>query len=1403
LTNRSSEQVDRRLNFLNTGKKAFCSWHSRAEAAAGLVILWVLIFFASLPGMARAATIPDLNGKEYFERQTFSPRFSTNCRVLHCLFAGIIPVLTGGNVAEPWGALYILQTHENQIPETSTISRCNFLNCSANGFGGCLFYQADSPLELTYCCSWDCAATAGGHFASICNVDLNGYQIGCVRCGWRNWEDFGLNYANEENQMGAIRFLAQYGVLNHVNLTDSRAVLGSFICSGEDWTAGDMEARYITAVNNTGTTGFEAGWKNFWANLSYINFLYNEITGNLITITLGKIEHCYFYHNTIGDVTILLKNSGLTTAVLIIGNCVFETTENESYVTGNNVVGSGNAFGQSCCLTWAICHFDTLNCVAQTICLTEFFNATSHLAQTNKFFPSGPFEDTDLFSMTDGFSETAVYSVSEFTFSQTNVLSGSAELLQTFIAPTEFLAPTEEFKPTNAILSETDFFEASFVFCFSNNITQSLPLAGSSFLLPSFDLGETEEFIVSEAVFNVSEGWTASDHVFYPSMFFALTSNISFSLEVVESENFSWFSSRFGASEQFEWTERAFNVSGSFVESSVEVVTEWFNATADISLVSDMFNESENFSVSNALRASEEFNVSFIWGESFMFAESYVSNFNASEGFNETVQLEVSCNLSGSVGFLGFTEEFNQTDMVFNVTSPHTKSSVLSQSRVSTTAFFSRSFGFSRTAYFSMTSGFSITSNFESSGHAFTYSNILTRSRYHQATAPFSNSYLFSLTETFTKTQAFSYTPELFSLTDKLTLSNNLPESYFLADSNVLEETGQHEKTGHFETTHILSSTMMISESRKFFATVGFRSVVFEPTLKAFSMSILFTQTSIHVASSPFASSSLLTGSMPLDGTSVFSGTQGFTRTEALTATRGHSSTVILSPSGGIPSSATFARSNILTKSSVLDSTAVFSESLSFSGTQLFSPTVLLSKTAVLTQSLNAFVDSEVFTISDVFDSSLFSESSSFSETSMFSMSVAFSETVNLTESLEEFVDSVYFTISYVFERSSVFSESSSFSSTRGFSATSTFSRTSPLTKSADISSSRRISSSRGFGATLEHRDTTGFTDSEPLSKTPSWSKSEHFVRSVLGFRSTTKFSGSALLNSTKTLRHTYVFLQTAEINETEDHFIVTDRLQETEYFNETVKFGLSLKLMKTPSLTKTEQFTASEDFNMTVYNISQSGVMTNSMAALNSSVFSLAKATSAEGPTGSGALSSSVLFSGTDSFTETWMFERTMALRVLFVEELQSIWGYLCAIMLLMCLGTGLLVRGLVLMERLDGGLTIEDNGSEPLWHESEEEEEEEDAENEGMPKETGAEGNVGQDIGPLETTTRPEKTEKPERIKPETPTKAIDSEASEDQNQKQMESSASGSVRLDSSARFGSDDLAWTAFFVGSSSS
>jgi hypothetical protein len=249
-----------------------------------------------------------------------------------------------------------------------------------------------------YCCAWDCAATSGGHFASICDVDLDGYQIGCVTCGYRDWDLFGLENLNVNDQRGAITFSAQHGILKNINVTASRAVLGSAIYNDEYWATGDMQAKYMTIVNDTGFTIFEAMWRSYWAELSYGNFLYNNAEENLVTITFGRVEYCYFYQNDFGNRTVRLKDSDWGySAILIIENCVLETSERDSYDYGGNVLGSNNVFDQTFGITWAICQLNTVSCVAQTICLTSVFVASSNFSYSVDFSNSPSFSSTSLF----------------------------------------------------------------------------------------------------------------------------------------------------------------------------------------------------------------------------------------------------------------------------------------------------------------------------------------------------------------------------------------------------------------------------------------------------------------------------------------------------------------------------------------------------------------------------------------------------------------------------------------------------------------------------------------------------------------------------------------------------------------------------------------------------------------------------------------------------------------------------------------------------------------------------------------------------------------------------------------------------------------------------------------------
>jgi hypothetical protein len=68
--------------------------------------------------------------------------------------------------------------------------------------------------------------------------------------------------------------------------------------------------------------------------------------------------------------------------------------------------------------------------------------------------------------------------------------------------------------------------------------------------------------------------------------------------------------------------------------------------------------------------------------------------------------------------------------------------------------------------------------------------------------------------------------------------------------------------------------------------------------------------------------------------------------------------------------------------------------------------------------------------------------------------------------------------------------------------------------------------------------------------------------------------------------------------------------------------------------------------------------------------------------------------FSATSpAFFPSLAFARTAALRRSPYPELDSIWGYLAACIALLVLGSALLLRGLVLLQRLGAGLEIQDS--------------------------------------------------------------------------------------------------------------
>jgi hypothetical protein len=318
--------------------------------------------------------------------------------------------------------------------------------------------------------------------------------------------------------------------------------------------------------------------------------------------------------------------------------------------------------------------------------------------------------------------------------------------------------------------------------------------------------------------------------------------------------------------------------------------------------------------------------------------------------------------------------------------------------------------------------------------------------------------------------------------------------------------------------------------------------------------------------------------------------------------------------------------------------------------------------------------------------------------------------------------------------------------------------------------------------------------------ETRAYSESRNYSESHV-WTATRRFDESDLLTQTEILLVSEPWT-ISEKQTTTDGFSMTSAMSETgnlfqimylatEEFNQSLNIEISLQLVRTWDVLYTERLTITANFSKSdLFEETEEFVES---APINASHLSPASPESAtfttiESPTASEQdpvfWSDSALrhytarFNITDSFTETEMFGRTAALNILFVDELQSIWGYLCAILALMILGTALLIRSLVLMEQLDGGLTIEDEGSEPTWREEEEEERNE---------------------PPAVMSIALEYDEKKDEVAKETesPTKPPNF-ISEDS----VKPDSDISVKLDdSSLEFGDSYMAMAAFFVSSS--
>jgi hypothetical protein len=238
---------------------------------------------------------------------------------------------------------------------------------------------------------------------------------------------------------------------------------------------------------------------------------------------------------------------------------------------------------------------------------------------------------------------------------------------------------------------------------------------------------------------------------------------------------------------------------------------------------------------------------------------------------------------------------------------------------------------------------------------------------------------------------------------------------------------------------------------------------------------------------------------------------------------------------------------------------------------------------------------------------------------------------------------------------------------------------------SAEFSSSKTFTDSFGFSGTDVLSSTGEFTSSASISASDLSGKTSIFT-----------FSGYNRLSRN--------FTETKNVFSPSNLFSVSNEMTETSVFSSSSLLSLSEIFHFSKQITRSRPFAKSGVFGKTRALSLSMAVKGSSFFSrtdtFTDSVWSLIPSDRFVGTVGfdrtSEFYATDDVFTNSTAFDGTLEFARTAALQRSAYPDLESVWGYLMACVALMGLGTALLMRGLILLQKLGAGLHIQSDVGE-----------------------------------------------------------------------------------------------------------